>query len=101
MNSSAREMLPGDFRGTIGFRCVHSRHRPSGVRALQQPAAHADELPMVGAATQHRAPSPAGGATPMSDSYIDPRESQIYGALAREQFDAVVLGLVPGLDAAV
>ena len=37
----------------------------------------------------------------MSDSYIDPRESQIYGALAREQFDAVVLGLVPGLDAAV
>lgn len=37
----------------------------------------------------------------MSDSYIDPRETLIYGALAREQLDAVVLGLVPGLDAAV
>ncbi len=37
----------------------------------------------------------------MSDSYIDPRETQIYGAFAREQFDAVCLGLVPALDGAV
>ncbi|MDO9015920.1 MAG: hypothetical protein Q8S73_34830 [Deltaproteobacteria bacterium] len=37
----------------------------------------------------------------MADSYIDPRETLIYGAFARDQFTAVCAGLVPALDGAV
>ncbi|MDO9021669.1 MAG: hypothetical protein Q8S73_39315 [Deltaproteobacteria bacterium] len=37
----------------------------------------------------------------MADSYIDPRETLIYGAFARDQLAAVCLGLVPALDGAV
>ncbi|MBK6529483.1 MAG: hypothetical protein IPN17_11930 [Deltaproteobacteria bacterium] len=37
----------------------------------------------------------------MADSYIDPRETLIYGAFARDQFAAVCMGLVPALDGAV
>jgi len=37
----------------------------------------------------------------MADSYIDPRETLVYGAFAREQFEAVCLGLVPALDSTV
>jgi hypothetical protein len=37
----------------------------------------------------------------MADSHIDPRETLIYGAFARDQFAAVCMGLVPALDGAV
>ena len=37
----------------------------------------------------------------MADSYVDPRETLIYGAFARDQLAAVCLGLVPALDGAV
>ncbi|MBK6530292.1 MAG: hypothetical protein IPF99_12005 [Deltaproteobacteria bacterium] len=37
----------------------------------------------------------------MADSYIDPRETLVHGAFAREQFEAVCLGLVPALDGTV
>lgn len=37
----------------------------------------------------------------MADSYIDPRETLIYGAFARDQLAAVCVGLVPALDGAV
>lgn len=37
----------------------------------------------------------------MADSYIDPRETLIYGVFARDQLAAVCLGLVPALDGAV
>jgi hypothetical protein len=37
----------------------------------------------------------------MSDSYIDPNETQLYGKFAREQLKDVCIGLVPALDGAV
>lgn len=37
----------------------------------------------------------------MADPFIDPEETQSYGAHVRKQMEALVTGLVPELDAAV